>query len=207
MTQKRVLLGLVIVFLGLGVQSALAQKVEIHPYGGGIFPGEWRDSSSFKRDGIYGLKGGVFLADRFQLEGNLGYLNHFEFENTDPRSRAFIWEAGPSINFFSSTFSKAVPFLSIKAGGVTGFVGDPEDVADNSEDFANIAPVTSSPVILEDGDTFFQFSYGGGIKGLRLWGPLGLRAEVRGRTMPNFFGNSVTWLETTGGVTFSWGER
>jgi hypothetical protein len=23
----------------------------------------------------------------------------------------------------------------------------------------------------------------------------------------NFFGNSLTWFEMTGGVTFSWGER
>ncbi len=207
MRQKGVLLGLVILVLGLGVQPALAQKFEIHPYGGGIFPGNWRDTFEFKREGIYGVKGGMFLADRFQLEGNLGYLNHFEFRNADPRSRAFIWEAGPSINFFSSMFERTVPYVSLKVGGVTGFVGDPEDIADNSADFADLAPAGSPSVIMEDGDTFFQFSYGGGVKALRLWGPVGLRAEVRGRTMPNFFGNSVTWLETTGGVTFSWGER
>ena len=205
MRQKRILLGLAILILGITAQPGLAQKFEIHPYAGGIFPGDWRDTIQLKREGIYGVKGGMFFADRFQLEGNLGYINHFEFENTDPKSRAFIWEAGPSVNFFSSLFERAVPFLSVKAGGITGFIGDPENVADNSADFATIA--TGPAVTLEDGDTFFQYSYGGGVKGYRLWGPLGLRAEVRGRTMPNFFGNSITWLETTGGVTFSWGER
>jgi hypothetical protein len=50
-------------------------------------------------------------------------------------------------------------------------------------------------------------SYGGGLKALQLWGPVGLRADVRGRTMPNFFGERLTWGEATGGLTFSWGER
>ncbi len=207
MRHKRVLLGLTILILGLSVQPGLAQKFEIHPYAGGIFPGDWRDTFQLKQDGIYGVKGGMFFADRFMVEGNFGYVNHFEFHNTDPRSRAFIWEAGPSVNFFNSMFGKAVPYVSVKAGGVTGFVGDLEDVADNSADFANLTPPGGPALRLEDGDTFFQVSYGGGIKGYRLWGPMGLRAEVRGRSMPNFFGNSVTWLETTGGVTFSWGER
>lgn len=207
MSKKCALIGSLLLLIGFAVQPALAQKAEIHPYGGGIFPGEFRDTFDLKKQGVYGVKGGVFFADRFQLEGNFGYLNHFEFKNTDPRSRAFIWEAGPSINFFSGRFSKAVPFLSVGVGGVTGFVGDPEDVNDPSPGAANIMPAGAPPLILEDGDTFFQFSYGGGLKGLRLWGPVGLRGEIRGRTMPNFFGNGVTWLETTGGVTFSWGER
>ena len=50
-------------------------------------------------------------------------------------------------------------------------------------------------------------SYGGGIKALRLWGPLGLRREIKGRTMPAVFDHQVTWPEVTGGLTFSWGER
>jgi hypothetical protein len=32
----------------------------------------------FKTDGIYGVKGGVFLNENGQLEGSLGYMNHFE---------------------------------------------------------------------------------------------------------------------------------
>jgi hypothetical protein len=197
--------GLFALLIGLS-QPALAQKFEIHPYAGGLFPGDWRDLE-LKDEGVYGLKGGVFLSDQVQLEGNLGYINHFEFRNTDPRSRAFIWEGGPSFNFFTGNIEGFVPYLNVSAGGVTGFIGDVEDVADNSADSANIAPPGTPELILDDGGTFFQFSYGGGIKGLELWGPLGLRADVRGRTMPNFFGSSVTWLETTGGITFSWGER
>src|SRR5262249_28810606 len=61
--------------------------------------------------------------------------------------------------------------------------------------------------VLHDGDTFFTVNYGGGIKAMNLWGPLGFRAEVRGRTIPNFFHQTVSWPEVTGGVLLSWGER
>jgi hypothetical protein len=206
--KKTGLLFVVIFLFGFAVQPALAQKFEVHPYAGGFFPGHWRDTFQMKREGVYGLQGGGFIADRWQIEGNLGYINHFLFEgNTAPKSRAFLWEVGPSVNFYSNLFQKVFPFVTVKAGGLTGWVGDPENVADASADFANIAAPGSRPVVLQDNDTFFNFSYGGGLKAYNLWGPVGLRFDARGRTIPNFFGNSMTWLETTGGVTFSWGER
>lgn len=58
----------------------------------------------------------------------------------------------------------------------------------------------------DDGDTFFNFSDGGGVKAPKLRGPIGLRADVRGRTIPNLHGESTSWLELTGGITISWGE-
>ena len=67
----------------------------------------------------------------------------------------------------------------------------------------NPAPVR----ILDNNDTFFTFSYGGGFKALRLAGPVGFRFDVRGRTIPNFFGESSTRAEFTGGLVFAWGER
>jgi hypothetical protein len=55
--------------------------------------------------------------------------------------------------------------------------------------------------------TFFTVNYGDGIKFLNLAGPLGFRVDVRGRALPNFFGETTTWLEPTAGITFSRGER
>ena len=63
------------------------------------------------------------------------------------------------------------------------------------------------PGVLSDGDTFFTVNYGGGVKAMNVWGPVGLRADVRGRTIPNFFHESPSWPEVTGGLLFSWGER
>jgi hypothetical protein len=208
MRRNSLLSALLLLMLGFAVQPAFAQKFEINPYAGGYFPGHWRDTFQLKREGIYGIQAGGSFADRWQVEGNLGYINHFLFEgNSAPKSRALIWEAGPSVNLYSNLFQNVFPFLSVKVGGLSGWIGDPENVGGESATFANIAPPGATPVVLSDRDTFFQFSYGGGLKAWNLWGPLGLRADVRGRTMPNFFGNSATWLETTGGVTFSWGER
>ena len=43
---------------------------------------------------------------------------------------------------------------------------------------------------------------------MNMWGPMGLRADIRARTLPNFFGKAVNWLpELTGGVIFTFGER
>jgi hypothetical protein len=207
MKRKNVFLGLLILLLGIGAQSAFAQRFEVHPYAGGYFPGDWRDTFELKEGGIYGLNGGMFVSDRLMLEGNLGYINHFEFEGTDPRSRGLVWDISPSFNFFSPRFSNVVPYASVGIGGVTGFVGDVEDVGDESADAANFSPVNGPSLVMEDGDTFLQVTYGGGLKALELWGPMGLRVDVRGRTLPNFFGNNVNWLETTGGLTFTWGER
>jgi hypothetical protein len=208
MRRKSFLSALLLLILVFTVEPVFAQKVEIHPYAGGVFPGHWRDTFQLKREGIYGVQAGGFIADRWEIEGNLGYINHFQFENNSgPKSRALIWEAGPSVNFYSNLFQNVFPYVTVKAGGLTGVLGDLEDIGDSRENLANIASPGAPPVFLSDGDTFFQFSYGGGLKAWNLWGPVGLRAEVRGRTIPNFFGNSVTSLETTGGLTFSWGER
>jgi hypothetical protein len=58
-----------------------------------------------------------------------------------------------------------------------------------------------------DGGTFFTFSYGGGLKATRLWGPMGVFGDFRGRTVPNFFGHGNTWPELSAGLNFSWGEK
>ena len=60
---------------------------------------------------------------------------------------------------------------------------------------------------LGSSDTFLTFSYGGGIKGERLWGPMGFFGDIRGRSVPNFFSTSLNWPELSAGLTFSWGER
>jgi len=62
--------------------------------------------------------------------------------------------------------------------------------------------------VLQNNDTFFTFSYGGGLKLQRLWGPLGFFGDVRGRTIPNLFnGHGTNLLELTAGLNFAWGEK
>jgi len=61
--------------------------------------------------------------------------------------------------------------------------------------------------VLHDRDTFFTVNYGGGLKVMNVLGPIGFRADVRGRTIPNFFRQTMNWPEVTGGLLLSWGER
>jgi hypothetical protein len=200
MSRKLIYLALAL-SVSLGALSTVeAQRYEIHPYAGWFNPGD-SDFGNFKGEGIYGLKGNVALTPAFELEGNFGYINHFQLENLtfDPDSRATLFEAAGNITFPWTRFS---PF-------VTGGIGGLRAMIDNDLlDFDNTSPntVIMNGNRLNNGDWFLMVSYGGGIKGERLWGPVGLRADVRGRTLPNIFGDSMTWLETTGGIIFSWGE-
>src|SRR6476619_8267486 len=58
--------------------SLSAQRAEIYPNAGFVWPDTMNNGERLKSDGIYGLKGGVFLNQNVQLEGSFGYLNHFE---------------------------------------------------------------------------------------------------------------------------------
>jgi hypothetical protein len=55
--------------------------------------------------------------------------------------------------------------------------------------------------------TKFAANYGGGVKFNRLAGPVGLRFDVRGWTIPDFLENTLNVLEVSGGVTITWGKH
>ncbi len=179
----------------LGFSSWLsAQTVEVNPYAGGLLAPSSVDigTSSFdlKEEGLYGIRASFFPTENVEIEGNFGYINHFEFEKSDPESRGYLWEASGSYRFDLEGIIK--PFVIVGIGGITASVDEDEP------GFLN-APTP----VFEGGDTFFTFSYGGGLKTPRLWGPLGLRGDIRGRTIPNLHGEALTWLELTGGLTFT----
>jgi len=68
--------------------------------------------------------------------------------------------------------------------------------------------VAVANTVVRDHVTFFTFSYGGGLKTQRVWGPLGFFGDVRGRTIPNYFnGRGTNLFELTAGLNFAWGER
>jgi len=93
--------------------------------------------------------------------------------------------------------------ISSQSAGVAGLVK--EAWADGEPGAIRTVYVAND--VLENNDTFFTFSYGGGLKATRLWGPMGVFGDFRGRTVPNFFGHSNTWPELSAGLNFSWGEK
>jgi len=205
--------------------SLFAQRAEIYPNAGFVWPDTMNNGQRFKTDGIYGLKGGVFLDQHTQLEGSFGYMNHFElrqppnsfnpaFGIVQPAVRGLLYDANLTYNFGERQFLNAriAPFVTFGGGGLTAHI--PNTSAVFIQGGGNVITPSGAVVpnpgrskIMESGDTFFTTNYGGGIKFLNVAGPVGFRVDLRGRTLPNFFGETTTWFEPTAGITFSWGER
>jgi hypothetical protein len=189
--------------------AAMAQSYEVHPYGGFYWPST--SSSGHLRDGgLYGIKAGYFLDANVELEANLGYLNHFQVNDTNARTRGLLWEFGGSYNFSTAEFPfshKFSPFLILTAGGITTHAHtytftEPGAIALASGD----SLATLRTIQVRNKNTFFDISYGLGIKSMKIWGPVGFRAEIRGRTIPNFYHGSPTILEATTGLNIIWGK-
>lgn len=49
----------------------------------------------------------------------------------------------------------------------------------------------------------FAFNYGGGLKFPRVWGPFGLRFDVRGYTVPEVLSTKLNMFELSGGLLIS----
>ena len=141
--------------------------------------------------------------------------------------RANLWEVEGTYNFAKRTMfgSTVRPYAVFGLGGITTRIKNEDTFTLNVrsvtiQDSHNVnlasglvkenwAPQT---VFLANdvlgNDTFFTFSYGGGVKAMRLWGPMGVFGDFRGRTVPNFVGGRAnTWPELSAGLNFSWGER
>jgi hypothetical protein len=175
--------------------EGFAQKFEVHPFAGRTAPDKWADLYSLKSTTIVGVKAAVFADDTTQIEGELGYLPDFEFRDTDPEIRAWAWGFSISRNIFL-TNSKVIPFVHFGAGAVT---------ARTESTVVTVLP--DREVKIDNNDTFATITYGGGVKAYRVFGPVGLRANIMGRTMPNFFGRGNTWAEFSAGPIFSWGQK
>jgi hypothetical protein len=204
-------------------------QVEIHPNAGFVWPGsvDFSDTMARLRDeGIYGLKTGVFLNDHVELEGSFSYMNHFEsrlvptgldhsFGIAPQTVHGLLYDVNGIWNFGKQQIlgSKISPYVVGGIGGLSTLVPDANSALIGGE-FYRTDPATGAAVldptrtvVVHNNTAFFAVNYGGGIKAANLWGPIGLRADIRGRTFPNFRGESLTWPEATAGLTFTFGER
>ena len=263
---RRVTTLLVFLFAISLSQGAFAQKYEIYPYAGGFWPMKI-DEFKLMNQGIWGVKGGYFFSDQFELEGSFGYLNHFKFDNvnvgdfvnlnnitvititnnngnnnnssvvvkqldpnrvtiieSDPKQRAYLWEANASYNFFRSNLGQSlVPYLTAGVGVTTVTSSDDFPTTIVAIDQPNLSAAElnqinqhvdqriaetrgSLPTPINTG-SYLTFNYGVGLKGYRLWGPVGFRMDFLGRNLPNFASKALNAFQATGGITFAWGER
>src|SRR5207244_4882593 len=103
-------------------------------------------------------------------------------------------------------------FLSVGGGGLTAHIPNaPFAFVEGGGNVLTpggaVIPNPGGTRIMNDGATFFTVNYGGGVKFLNVAGPMGFRLDVRGRTLPNFYGQTTTWLAPSAGLNFSWAER
>jgi hypothetical protein len=185
--------------------------------------------------GTYGAKVGGFLSPNFQLDGNLSWYNHFGLSRRDslidvvmpgtillePEVRSLLWEGSGTWHFTERTVGvRFTPYVTLGLGGMTARIKDADSVFVTGGGFipnplyrnpaSPVPQFIANParrIVMDDNDTFFTFSYGGGFKAIRAWGPAGFRVDFRGRTIPNFFSQGMTYPELTGGLIFDWGER
>jgi len=189
--------GLILFVVTVFAASVWAQRAEIYPNAGYFWPDTMNNGGRLNHSGIYGVKGGVFLDQNVQLEGSFGYINHLETVVpviSKPPARGFLYDVNGVYNFGQRQFLNAriSPFLTVGAGGLTRHLAH-----------ASEFQIASSDI----NDNFFTVNYGAGVKFMNVAGPMGFRVDVRGRTLPNYLGETTTWFEPTAGLTFSWGER
>ena len=216
---------LIVLVLVAFTASLSAQRVELYPNAGGFWPNTMGNDQKIKSEGIYGLKGGVFVSPNSQIEGSFGYINHFKvsqppnasgmvFGVPQPAVRGLLYDVNYAYNFGERQFlnTRVSPFVSFGGGGLTAHIPNaPSTFIEGGGSVLTpsgaVIPNTGRTKIMENGDTFFTVNYGVGVKFLNVAGPMGFRVDVRARTLPNFLGQTTTWLEPTAGLTFSWGER
>src|SRR6516225_7948813 len=73
-----------LILFGLSAGSLFAQKYELDPYAGGFFPTSSASVGRFRNEGMYGVRGGVYLGDHLQVGGNFNYIPHFDLKTNNP---------------------------------------------------------------------------------------------------------------------------
>ena len=200
-------------------------QLELHPYGGYFWGSATNNTSNLRDDGLYGLKANAGLTDNIEIEGNFGYVNHFEstFAPTvldqsygiAPHSvSGLIYDINGVFDFGRRPIfgTRVTPYVVAGIGGLSTLVRNGTaalvvgQVYTTDPATGNAMLDTGRKVVVADNSAFFSVNYGGGVKTTKLWGPMGVRADIRGRTFPNFRGDTLTWPEVTAGLTFTFGE-
>ena len=154
---------------------------------GGLSPANVRSGLDFHGTALYGARLEYDFLKIFGVEQNVAFSPRI-FEGTIfPNSangadaRGFLYSSNFVVNI---PMGHLVPFASGGLGLVHPWNIDPNPLG-----------------------TKFAANYGGGVKLDRLAGPLGLRFDARGWTVPDYFGDTLNILEVSGGVTLSWGKK
>ena len=204
--------------------SVFAQKYEVNPYGGYYWPGNNDGVGEFKNNQVLGVRGGVYVSPNTELGANWAWSNHFQptsgnaaaafagsqgFEQGKARERVLEAEFTYHFGDHKVLGHSFRPYVVVGTGALTTRIKDDEIFVLNVRPFTKPCGCIGYAAndVMEGGDHYFTFSYGGGLKATRVWGPMGFFGDFRGLSIPNFFGHGTNWPELSAGLTFSWGER
>ena len=199
---------LVAAFIAIMVPVAHAQEVQLSPYIGAAFSSKVANTAKFKQSPVYGVRWSVYIIPQFSLEANLGRQNDFRFDGTSGTTHAYHFDFN-SLYYFNREGPKAEPVTKfapyVTAGiGMLNVSGNQVFTVAGGKVVTTVpAGTTSRTLVLGDGARYLSFNYGGGIQGTRLAGPVGVRFDARGKTVPNLLGGAAHFMEISAGLTFT----
>lgn len=182
---KRTLLSVLFVFVFFAAQS---QAQDLTFYAGYLNPGKV-DLTSITNDltvrgtGLYGARLEFDFHKVLGIEENIAFSPRLFSSNLIPdvaNDKGFLYSSNLVVNL---PLRRLVPY-------VTAGVGLMKPYGSGFKPF----------------DAKFAGNYGGGVKFERLIGPIGLTFDVRGYSIPNVEHQTLNILETSGGLTFSFGR-
>jgi hypothetical protein len=164
-----------------------SQAADITGYVGGVMPGKLPSSQgltiALDKSPIFGFRLATNFIPMFGLEHTLAFSSDYLFPHNAAaitNARGFVYNSNLIVNV---PVHRAVPYVTAGVGLIHQY-GSP-----------------TLPV-----GTKFAFNYGGGLKFPKLFGPLGLRFDVRGYTAMGVFSQRLNMVEVTGGVLLSFGH-
>jgi len=184
---KRTIIASVFVLV-LAAGQAAAADGQFSLFAGYLDPGELtlenvEESFEFRGTSVYGLRIEFDFLKLFGVEQNLAFsprlFDSALFPDEAGEVRGLLYSSNLVINLPVGRF---VPYVTGGIGLMTPWGTD-----------------------IDVFDTTFAGNYGGGIKLNRLFGPVGLRFDVRGwRTADIDNQGGINIFEATGAVTFTW---
>ena len=178
------------VFIALSAQS-FAQNFHFSVFGGWNKPGKVALAnvrSGLNGNGMVGVRFEADFARIIGWENTLAYSPNFgkpETLATTSNSRALIYSSNLVLN---APIRHFVPYATVGVGLIAS---------------KRILLAPSQLLNPQEFGTTFAVNYGGGLKLTKLAGPVGLRFDVRGYTLPDVFSQRMNILEVSGGIMFS----
>ena len=184
--------------IGMFVLLSAAQgySQEMTVFGGWTNPGKLNVEnvrSGLKGSGLYGARLEHDFGRVFGLEHSFAYSPNFIRQEgagfaSSEGSRGILYNSNV---IFNAPLGRGIPYVTAGLGLVSS----------NRTISAALVPFVSRG----DFGTHFALNYGGGVKMVRLVGPLGVRFDARGYTVPDVFGGNLNFFEVSGGLHFTFG--